>query len=1823
MSSDSDADEMEPAPAAVSKRQRLNGYNDLMDQMLAEFANALRANGGWSGAPTGNRLDDIRENMLNKKAGATPGRAALEARRALGMDDQAYLNAGVLPLWTSVEADAGVIVPDAGQLHLLGGRMQSQVEERLRQAAEASKADANEALKAAGEQIGWLLDLDEVRDELLDVAVQRGLPKEGDGGADDLKTLYAAKPDDGFKKVQELVRKGLVRPFLEALLVFLDPDAQPQRILRELEAHGIEKIVFHAAVDQLRLHKAFALRDIGTGGGTGDSAGTLLGGTSGSTVCDTVPVDPSIADIDGVLKYSFAQIVGDGQVEAGWDPSPVRSPFWESLNRDEKKGKLPSIPDAGAAGTRRTELNAALDARAHSNAVATALSKPSLFDSELAQTQPALAAAVPMHMYVRFALLRGVCGARGPAEAPLSGDVLMYTYPTMPLRNGVQMDRVRRRVHTPSAADEKSLERMSMAVAEFSRRRYGAFLVGTWGEGVVNLCDAGLKGAEAETVKVRLSGNRGGDLQEPPRQVGWAPMTLQTEEMVPALEDPSAQHASRAAVLEHIIATLKERRDAGGDLARRSGMDDSEDRSLTAAIVAAKLNQLESLAHVAKAATPPAASFASARPPPVATTYRAAAGGTEVFVTRPPVMCANKMLFPADAGLARFARRAPAAAAEPIDVDLSVVSTSSEVLQVALASASVDFHTFDARAAATADDASALAPPQLGNQKWARPPKSVGDAPVHPDLYIYSAKDAHVPWKERLVRNFGILGGDFQPSQLNTAALRKLFEGATCALRDLDVANGHVELADRLSKRSGVAGADLPPALVVEPDEVARSVRSGLWKSALREIAVSQDPLYAFVRSLSGTLGESAESVVEIDADLLRAQKQLGERRKAASERTLSFQTRLIETMLTSALRESKLRLDLKQGGVDSAGQQLAQQLVISRSDAKEALRDLASGQSGRPFFDAQVELSRQLDRGGTDPVPVLDVIRQINELAKSYQQNAAGKLVEDVTDSMRLDLEGISEPKNLFCIRLKDETYAAVRKAFVTVGREVEAHGHRMRHVRLIEYIEGGHLDLTTAFSDYVALTLQQLRMTSTSLAAYAGLHQVKMNHLQAGVALGRLVQAHCRYVLMHNGLRPLPPAVSAPRITGGGKTLLLGAPGDGPPPGGGGGPDDDDGGGDDVRDRVFPADGKSDDPSGGDATPPPGAEKLAPEEAAARIIKEVKRLRALKARARAQSSVRERKAAYKKRALPMAALRTKVAGDGADQAKRTARLVLKQKTIPEANKRAFIEFTFGTKRMEFDLPVMPVSGISQDTWIVAGGVMQQARRALAFDACGHVSDPILRAICEVVQQALPVEVSQAGLPTTFVPLPREEDINGRKFYVFAPGNFREQVRERTGEFPPDPIVSQALNTWFGLPDVETLRDLPFAEIAGQMEFVSSAFGEVDWVYQEGKQRYVRAVNPVLDDKWRNGIEQVDRAMAVWEGPPDAPAPPETSGEKNATQATRAVFHALQLVRLAVTMLAIAGAPTASDLRVNNRALQEEIIAAERSLDADRGVLSDMQEQLAIAQQEKMLCDDADSGKLGQCDFFDASRSETLETAIAALKARVEARESGKKALVEQAARLAPRDESWSVQSVRTWLSDSFATLATVWSDASETPESTADEVMFEIAAEAAAELGKGGGEIALKASNGSLVPIKPPASTKGVSERVTWAWLARLAAPLVLPPPAAPRAQQLALPAPPTAPPTSPANNSISVYTNVSLAGAMADAAKEDPEVNKQLVLASQRGVSSGAVPFPFFFDLGNQLRQTVMSDANPDPACARAVSEVRVKPQAGPSYRRTGRM
>ena len=51
---------------------------------------------------------------------------------------------------------------------------------------------------------------------------------------------------------------------------------------------------------------------------------------------------------------------------------------------------------------------------------------------------------------------------------------------------------------------------------------------------------------------------------------------------------------------------------------------------------------------------------------------------------------------------------------------------------------------------------------------------------------------------------------------------------------------------------------------------VERERRGAIWEDALREMSISSDRLYNFLRTVSGTLHEDIQSVVEVEARLAR-----------------------------------------------------------------------------------------------------------------------------------------------------------------------------------------------------------------------------------------------------------------------------------------------------------------------------------------------------------------------------------------------------------------------------------------------------------------------------------------------------------------------------------------------------------------------------------------------------------------------------------------------------------------------------------------------------------------------------------------------------------------------------------------------------------------------------------------------------------------------------------------------------------------------------------------------------------------------------------------
>ena len=425
----------------------------------------------------------------------------------------------------------------------------------------------------------------------------------------------------------------------------------------------------------------------------------------------------------------------------------------------------------------------------------------------------------------------------------------------------------------------------------------------------------------------------------------------------------------------------------------------------------------------------------------------------------------------------------------------------------------------------------------------------------------------------RVFGNFG----NVSPELVTLASLRAACTGSIAAIEDC-IAAGHEET---VAKRwEAYAGGDYP-----RPDleQGARSMRTTMWKDALREVTVAQDPLMAFVRTLSGTINEAAQELLEVDPELMRTQKRIAERQRATGDATLRFQTKLIESVMNSALKQSRLQIDIPKNGVGG--------LQVSRSDAKEVLRDLADGQSGRPFFDNQVELQNALNTS-SEPIPLLSLIEEFNDIARNFDRRVASAGVDQAASLQQVESERVADPKHLLIVRFKDEVRTAIYSAYRLVMNEMSAQerdgkGRFKRYPRLIEFCEGPSHALTQAFCEFAGTRLQGSRMESTSQAQYVTRDQRFLSYKSMQVSLMKCVFRVNEYVWQYDGMPPLRGAKrTAETGTDMGKTYGSASTGtDGDPPG-----DGPPGGGPSVK-RLKGPEGARGGYAPPPAPPPPGA--------------------------------------------------------------------------------------------------------------------------------------------------------------------------------------------------------------------------------------------------------------------------------------------------------------------------------------------------------------------------------------------------------------------------------------------------------------------------------------------------------------------------------------------------------------------------------------------------------------------------------------------------------
>lgn len=281
---------------------------------------------------------------------------------------------------------------------------------------------------------------------------------------------------------------------------------------------------------------------------------------------------------------------------------------------------------------------------------------------------------------------------------------------------------------------------------------------------------------------------------------------------------------------------------------------------------------------------------------------------------------------------------------------------------------------------------------------------------------------------------------------------------------------------------------------------------------AKREISIGGDRLYAFLRTLSGYLGEPVETVlVSTDEAASKQQRMLSDAKRRIEAAITSFQTRAAELVIGAALKDSPIALEVGHSGADLA------RLSVVNSNARDAVRNLASGVGGgggRGFFTDGVELANSLN-ATSEPASLETVLADIPRVAKLMYE----KLVEQSSRDMQMgtSVAAANETRHSLLVRLAAPCVASIEKANRLFKIELSYHSHHMEPPSLWELCEGPDSNLTACFCDLVATVFRSVRQTSTDLSTYVSSSAVVLNRFEQSVSMRRLVAAFCDYRMRH----------------------------------------------------------------------------------------------------------------------------------------------------------------------------------------------------------------------------------------------------------------------------------------------------------------------------------------------------------------------------------------------------------------------------------------------------------------------------------------------------------------------------------------------------------------------------------------------------------------------------------------------------------------------------------------------------------------------------------
>jgi hypothetical protein len=684
--------------------------------------------------------------------------------------------------------------------------------------------------------------------------------------------------------------------------------------------------------------------------------------------------------------------------------------------------------------------------------------------------------------FVQFCMIRGLCGFQGPHQAPPSMDLnfLPYDYPSV----NVAEYKMGEYFNESEQSLDRGFKQSASATEKLLYDASGMQL------------DTDFFGNATQSMRVPRYTyyDEQGSVMDQARRALWMPTKGHLDKDEDRVSyDMYSQSICEASVYEFMAKSLKN--PSMPPTPRSKNLMD-------AAAAVAKLRQLEAMAYV---------KFRD----PGNIMYEPDKMGGHVYITRPCRTCPvngmpyshKRVAVPVDCGIADFSPTVDGPAPlkiDPLDYDSAFAQRFTHPMysskQIGNAGVAHDLLS----EALTHGMRFGWKAPPTGNVRQ-DPSVALNPEGGHFTLFIDAAADGEPVDANANLTSYQRDGQTRKmlPADVN---MQSMFNVLAKAIKDIDALeqlNCEESYVERISQDDSVEMGEVF-GLYRNIEDSSRDRRADIWTDAIREVAISGDRLFRFVTTLTGAIGEAADSAISWeDEDLKAMAKEAATRQKAMAERVSRFQTKLVESVVSSTLRASKLQLDVRERA--NAGNEL----VVLNSDVKDSIRQITSGEAGHGFFEASVELNTLMGNAAR-PITIKDLVGRLRMVSEEFQE----QIQQSMAVSTPVSYTRIAEPRNSFMMHLKPDTSAAIQKAFDLISSELRMCSGYHRHVHLWEFIEGKDWVLTTRFAELVGLMLQNTRMRSGSFAAYVGTPQIITNTQNVRMQIQRLKTQACHYL-------------------------------------------------------------------------------------------------------------------------------------------------------------------------------------------------------------------------------------------------------------------------------------------------------------------------------------------------------------------------------------------------------------------------------------------------------------------------------------------------------------------------------------------------------------------------------------------------------------------------------------------------------------------------------------------------------------------------------------